>query len=100
MEIKQTKQDNTVTLALVGRLDTVTSSKLGEELAQLFQAGPVELVFDLAELDYISSAGLRVLLIAQKQCNAKATSMLITKANDSVREVFEITGFSNILTVQ
>jgi anti-sigma B factor antagonist len=100
MEIKQTKLDNTATLALIGRLDTVTSSKLGDELAQLFKDGPVELVFDFAELEYISSAGLRVLLIAQKQCNAQATSMVIVKANDSVREVFEITGFSNILTVQ
>ncbi|MBV7272448.1 STAS domain-containing protein [Clostridiaceae bacterium UIB06] len=100
MEIKQIKNEDVVTLALSGRLDTITSSKLGEELEKVFQEGKINLVFDFEALDYISSAGLRVLLIAQKKINALAATMKIINANETVKEVFEVTGFSGILNIE
>ncbi|MBV7272449.1 STAS domain-containing protein [Clostridiaceae bacterium UIB06] len=100
MEIKQTKNEDAVTLKLSGRLDTVTSSKLGEELEKVFQDGKINLVFDFEALDYISSAGLRVLLIAQKKINALAATMKIINANETVKEVFDVTGFSGILNIE
>ncbi len=99
MDIIKTKDENRITLALSGRLDTVTSSKLGEELALIFEEDGIELVFDFEALDYISSAGLRVLLTAQKKINALATTMKIINANENVKEVFDVTGFSGILTI-
>lgn len=100
MDIIKTSKDNVMTLALSGRLDTVTSSKLGEELAKVFEEGAIELVFDFKALDYISSAGLRVLLTAQKKINSSATTMKIINANDGIKEVFDVTGFSGILTIE
>ena len=100
MDIIKTSNENSVTLALSGRLDTVTSSKLGEELAIIFDEGAIELVLNLEALDYISSAGLRVLLTAQKKVNALATTMKIINANENVKEVFDVTGFSEILTIE
>ncbi len=99
MEIKRQTEGNTVHLLLTGRLDTVTSNRLANELGEVFAAGPVSLVLDFSNLEYISSAGLRVLLTAQKKVKALGTEMHITGANDDVREVFDITGFSTILTI-
>ncbi|MFA9465817.1 MAG: STAS domain-containing protein [Velocimicrobium sp.] len=100
MDIIRTKNENVITLSLSGRLDTVTSSKLGEELSKVFEEEEMELVFDFEALDYISSAGLRVLLTAQKKINTLATTMKIINANENVREVFDVTGFSGILTIE
>jgi anti-sigma B factor antagonist len=100
MTITKTTNGNTVTLALAGRLDTVTSAQLTDELASTFEAGAIDLIFDLGALDYISSAGLRVLLTAQKRINALGTKMKITNANDTVKEIFDVTGFSSILQVE
>lgn len=100
MEIKTTKNEGTVTLSLSGRLDTLTSGKLGEEIEKVFQEGKINLVLDFNELDYISSAGLRILLMAQKKINALDTSMKIINVNESVKEVFDMTGFTNILNIE
>ncbi|WP_148135071.1 STAS domain-containing protein [Candidatus Formimonas warabiya] len=100
MDIKRTKNENVITLTLSGRLDSVTSSKLGEELSKVFEEGSIDLVFDFEALDYISSAGLRVLLTAQKKMNALATTMKVINANENVKEVFEVTGFAGILTIE
>lgn len=99
MEITKNLNGNTTTLALSGRLDTVTSTQLSNELGQVFEGGPVNLVFDFTSLEYISSAGLRVLLTAQKKINALGTEMKITGVNDTVREIFDITGFSGIINI-
>lgn len=99
MDIKKSSSGNTTTLALTGRLDTVTSVQLSNELSSTLEGGPVNLVFDFTALEYISSAGLRVLLTAQKKMNALGTEMEITRANETVKEVFEITGFSGILKI-
>lgn len=99
MDIKKSKTGNTINIALSGRLDTVTSGQLSRELDPVLQGGAVNLVFDFSALEYISSAGLRVLLAAQKKINALGTEMEITGANDTVKEVFDITGFSNIIRI-
>ena len=93
MEIKKNVEGSKLTLAPVGRVDTITSPEL-ESAVQL--DGVEELVFDLAEVDYISSAGLRVLLASQKKMAGK--SMKIANAKPAVKEVFDITGFSDIFT--
>ena len=96
MEIIKTVKENVLNVALSGRLDTTTAPKLEEELKL---DGISELNFDFKSLDYISSAGLRVLLAAQKTMN-KQGSMKITHVNADIMEVFEITGFSDILTIE
>lgn len=80
-----------------GRRDTTTSPSLEAELKQSLD-GITELVFDFEKLEYISSAGLRILLAAQKVMN-KQGSMVVKNVNEVIAEVFEVTGFSDILTV-
>lgn len=99
MEIIKKVQGNATALALKGRLDTITCTQLANELGPIFDEGPVNLVFDFAQLQYISSAGLRVLLMAQKRINALGTEMEIIGASETVREVFDITGFSAIIKI-
>lgn len=93
MEINTNLEGVKLTIAPVGRIDTITAPELE---AAVKTDGIEELVFDLAKIDYISSAGLRVLLSAQKRMAGK--KMLIVNACPSVKEVFDITGFSDIFT--
>ncbi|MBR5966609.1 MAG: STAS domain-containing protein [Treponema sp.] len=99
MEIKQTKDANKLTVELSGRLDTTTAPQLEEALASALD-GVKDLVFDFNQIQYISSAGLRVLLNTQKKISAAGGSMKLVGVNDVVREVFEVTGFINILSVE
>lgn len=85
-------------MTLEGRLDTVTSPELEEEVKAL-GASVKTLILDFSTLDYVSSAGLRVILAFQKVMN-KQGSMKITNVNESIMEVFEVTGFSDILTIE
>ena len=87
-----------LTIALSGRLDTNSSPALEAELKQSV-SGVKELIFDFSEVEYISSAGLRILLAAQKVMNRQG-SMKLIGVNADVMEVFEITGFSDILTIE
>ena len=98
MNINKTTNGSTLTLSLEGRLDTTTSPEL-ETLLDASLDGITELVFDFSGLDYLSSAGLRVLLSAQKRMN-KQGSMKLIHVNETVKEVFEITGFSDFLTIE
>jgi anti-sigma B factor antagonist len=100
MDITRTISGNTAALALKGRLDTVTSNDLSKELDKLFAEGAYNLIFDLKEIEYISSAGLRILLSAQKKAKSLGAAMEVTGANENVKEVFDMTGFSNILTIK
>ena len=93
MQINKNQEGNKLTLAPIGRVDTITSPELE---AAVVLDGVEELVFDLAQVDYISSAGLRVLLSSQKKMAGK--SMKIVNAKPAVKEVFDITGFSDIFT--
>lgn len=98
MTINKEQNGSALTVALEGRLDTVTAPELEKELGGALE-GITELEMDFAKLDYISSAGLRVLLSAQKTMN-KQGSMVIRHANDSIMEIFEVTGFCDILTIE
>ena len=98
MNIEQKKNGSALTLALEGRLDTTTAPQLEAELKTVL-SGVSELIFDLEKLEYISSAGLRVLLSAQKTMN-KQGAMKVTHANEMILEIFEVTGFSDILTIE
>lgn len=98
MNIKKTQNADKMTVALEGRLDTTTAPQLEAELKADME-GISELVLDFEKLDYISSAGLRVLLSAQKVMMKKG-GMKITNANETVMEIFEVTGFSDILDIE
>lgn len=98
MNIQKMVSGTTLAVALEGRLDTTTSPKLEEDLRSSIE-GVASLEFDLEKLEYISSAGLRVLLAMQKIMN-KQGRMLLRNVNESVMEVFEVTGFADILSIE
>ena len=98
MTITKTKNGSTLTIALEGRLDTTTAPDLEKEVRTGLD-GVTELIMDMAKLEYISSAGLRVLLAAQKLM-AKQGGMKVVHVNEMVMEVFEVTGFADILTIE
>ena len=98
MTIEKKINGEALTLIVSGRLDTQTAPELETELDAVL-AGLKELTFDMTNLEYVSSAGLRVILKAQKAMNAQG-SMKLTGVNDSIMEVFDITGFLDILTIE
>lgn len=97
MKIEKKQENEELSLTLFGRLDTVTAPELENEIGDL--SGITELVIDMKNLEYISSAGLRVILKAQKIMNEKG-SMKLRNVGESIMEVFEITGFSDFLTIE
>ena len=104
MEIIKNAGDGSLVLNLIGRLDTTTAPTLESELSTALDGindleGVNSLALDFEKLEYISSAGLRVLLAAQKIMN-KQGDMVIKNANADIKEVFEITGFADILTIE
>ena len=98
MTINKTSNGTELTVALEGRLDTTTAPQLEAEMKTVLP-NVKELTFDFSKLDYISSAGLRVLLSTQKVMN-KQGSMRITNVNETIMEVFDVTGFVDILTIE
>ena len=98
MRIEKNQEGEKLNLAVIGRLDTTTAPQLEQELKESLE-GVKELILDLAGLENISSAGLRVLLAAQRRMN-KQGSMKLINVNELVMEVFEVTGFSTILTIE
>jgi len=98
MTIEKKINNDALTLIVSGRLDTQTAPELEKELDSVL-SDIKELTFDFANLEYVSSAGLRVILKAQKAMNAQG-SMKLTGVNDSIMEVFDITGFLDILTIE
>ena len=98
MEIK-INHGEVFTIALVGRLDTVTSKELLEAFAKEEVKGDL-LILDMKELEYISSAGLRALLAIKKELAEKNKVLEIHNLNNICKEVFKVTGFGNILTVK
>ncbi len=98
LNINKTRDGGKLCVALEGRLDTTTAPELEASLKEELDTVN-ELIIDLAKLEYISSAGLRVLLAAQKAM-MKQGSMVVTNPNDVISEIFEVTGFSTILTIE
>ena len=97
LKITKARENNALTVTLEGRLDTTTAPLLEAELKDA-PPGVAALTIDMRSLEYISSAGLRVLLSAQKVMN-KQGEMKITGVNDVIMEIFEVTGFSDILNI-
>ena len=98
MTIEKMMNGAELTLVLSGRLDTITAPQLETELKESLD-GVEHLVLDFAALAYLSSAGLRVLLAAQKQMN-KQGDMVVRHVNETIAEVFDVTGFCDILTIE
>ena len=98
MKIEKKQAGSDLTIALEGRLDTTTAPQLEAELKSSLD-GVTALTFDFANLEYISSAGLRVLLSAQKTMNRQG-EMKVTRVADIIMEIFEVTGFTDILTIE
>ena len=98
MTINKNQEGTKLEIAIEGRLDTMTAPSLEEEVKNSIE-GIKELVFDFKDLAYVSSAGLRVLLSAQKTMNKQGT-MTIKNANEEVMEIFEVTGFIDILNIE
>lgn len=99
MQIEKQKDGQKLTISLNGRLDTTTSPELEKEMGESL-SGITDLTFNMTELAYISSAGLRCLLAAQKKMNAASGTMVIRGASDEILEIFEVTGFTDILTIE
>ena len=98
LDIKKNQEGSKLEFVLEGRLDTITAPQLEEEVKA--SIGDItELVFDFNGLAYVSSAGLRVLLSAQKTMNEKG-SMVVKNVSDEIQEIFDVTGFSDILTIE
>ena len=98
LNITKNTNGNELKIILEGRLDTTTAPQLEATLNSVL-AGVTSLKFDLEKLDYISSAGLRVLLSSQKTMN-KQGSMVISNVSPEVKEIFDVTGFTDILTIE
>ncbi|MBQ3864736.1 MAG: STAS domain-containing protein [Clostridia bacterium] len=99
LDIQKTKEGENLLISVSGRLDTTTSPEL-ETIIKEEMADTSSLTIDMENLEYISSAGLRVLLLAQKAMNEKDGKMVVKKPNDVIREIFEMTGFMDFLTVE
>lgn len=98
MNLIKESNGSALTIKVEGRLDTITAPKLEAELKSSI-SGVTKLTFDFSNLEYISSAGLRVLLSAQKVMK-KQGSMVVRNVNSTVMEIFEVTGFSDFLTIE
>ena len=98
LNITKDAKDSSLTVMLEGRLDTTTAPELENEIKENV-SGVTELIMDFSKLEYISSAGLRVLLSAQKTMN-KQGSMVVKNASEEVKEIFDVTGFSDILNIE
>ena len=99
MEVKFNKQDSTLTVVISGNIDTVTAPELDAQLQENL-SGIKDLVLDFAAVDYISSAGLRVVLMANQQMEDVDGNMTVKNVNDDVRDVFEMTGFDSLLNLE
>ena len=99
MQIVEEKLEAVMTIALKGRLDAVTSKAVEERLLGLIESGEIRLVADLAQLDYISSVGLRVLMLAAKRLRTAHGTIVVCALQPTVQQVFEIAGFTTIFRV-
>ncbi len=99
MTIAEARREGMVQLDVEGRVDTNTSPELQKRILQAFQKGNT-VILNLEAVDYISSSGLRALLIGQKTASSKGGFMKLIHVRDSVRKVFDMTGFSQMLTIE
>lgn len=100
MKVTITQNANVVEATIEGRLDTVTSAEFEKQLAPFYQTPGIELILDCNAMEYISSAGLRVVLIAHKSITANGGRFVVSNLSKEVRSVFDMTGFSRILIIK
>ena len=100
LEIIKTEGENQTVLSLKGWLDSVTSSKLQSEIEEVISRSKGDIILEISELSFISSAGLRILLLTENKCKEENRGHFIRGAGESARELFEMTGFSKILTIE
>src|SRR5215467_13537008 len=99
MEITERRSAEIVTLSLSGRLDATTAKAFEEKILAQIESGDRRFVIDLAQLDYVSSAGLRVFILAAKRLDSMNGKIVLCSLKDPVREVFDIAGFSSIFSI-
>ncbi|OGV54431.1 MAG: hypothetical protein A2017_03910 [Lentisphaerae bacterium GWF2_44_16] len=99
MKIIQNEENGIVNLSISGRLDAVSAVEADREFNSVLDSGKTKLLIDLGELEYISSAGLRVLLVVAKRIQQKGGKVVLCKLAENVKEVFEISGFSSIFKI-
>lgn len=99
MTISESRQEGMIQLDIEGRVDTNTSPQLQQSILQAFQKGTT-VVLNMEKVEYVSSAGLRALLIGQKTANSKGGSMKLVHVREAVMEVFTLTGFADMLTIE
>lgn len=99
MTITQTDKDGIMELSISGRLDAVSAVEADKSFSALLDAGHKKLLFNLTKLEYISSAGLRVLLVVAKRIQQDGGKVVLCALSDNVKEVFEISGFSSIFSI-
>ena len=99
MEITINKQDNKTLVVLNGRIDTTNADKFQQDMAQLMEEENPDIDIDCTEMSYTSSQGLRIFLMLQKSVMQHGGKMVLRNMNPQVKEVFDITGFSNIITI-
>lgn len=99
MEVKFNKQDSTLTVVISGNIDTVTAPELDAKLQENL-SDVKDLVLDFAAVDYISSAGLRVILMTNQLMEDVDGNMTVKNVNEDVRDVFEMTGFDSLLNLE
>lgn len=99
MNIKIDINGEKVVAQFEGRLDTVAATKVNAEMATLAENADKEITLDFAQLEFISSSGLRLMLSLNKQAKAKGGKVIIAGANDEIKKVFKITGFANLFTI-
>ena len=100
LNVEKIVGDGVVTFKLSGRLDTSTSEQLKREAEPVWESGELNIVMDLTDLQYVSSAGLRVFLMSEKKSRAIGKSMSLIGVSQTIREIFDIVGFSGILTIE
>ncbi len=99
MDVTITKDNNKYSVALAGRVDTTNADQFQKDLAPLMEAEAPEIEMDCTNMDYTSSQGLRMFLMLQKSVNAHHGSLALVNMKPQVKEVFDITGFSNIIKI-
>lgn len=100
MEIKKTQNDSELTMVISGRLDTNAAPKLIDEMNECLNENVKNFVLDMADCDYVASSGLRAILGAQKKMNSLQGTMIVKNVVSDVMEVFEMTGFADILNFE
>ena len=99
MDIKITQQENKTIVVLNGRIDTSNADQFQQDVAPLMEGENPDIDIDCTDMSYTSSQGLRIFLRLQKSVMARSGKMVLRNMNPQVKEVFDITGFSNIITI-